>query len=876
MNAKRVLGITLTVIVLLLPAAGIRMAQSPDAAAEAPRIPPAQPAAQPAAAANSVAQTEVRSAQTTGPVASAVTGPVIIQTLTLLAGWNAIYLEVEPINGAPLGSDGVPEQSVMEWVFGGLGGNLDSVWTYSQPVSSRDYLIDPGDGLWDEPGWLRYIPDENMGPDGVSREFLTTLHTLHANTGYLVKMNVGDTIKVTGKPVPGHHRWTAGAYNLAGFPLAAGGSTVAAFTAGSPITEVRGLTEAGGWTLPLAGDVPLLPGVAYLVRYADEPLDPDYTAPLDVGTSAEAMTLPTEGLKFHAGLYGNSMKLRLQNLSPAAIEVTLALPEGAESPVALHYVSSADPPVDPVDLRAGPVTLGLEAAPGSRWIELQVPTAKQPAAGEALLEISCAALGTRWLIPLSAEPASYEGLWVGDAVVDNVNEARLGATDDAHDLTIALASLNNSGVRGSAAMHELIAGASTTLQITVTLALPADTIEMVTPPAVTAPYVHGWVFVDANQNGQRDAGEKGLAAVQVSLALQGGGYSASGATLPDGSYWLSALQTGTYNLTIETPGGYTSDFAVTLPAADVDGAPVTATNAAPASVTLNAVGATAVTPASYLAQVLPDPATLPYYDANDNRVEPPLNFGFVRADRAVLRAGLCDAPREDLAELGTVRNGQLLTNYTGALAGLIGDANIYIERLGAGVACGNIEVGAPTRFDDGRGSEARFRVLLRVSTAGQTELLPYYVVDENQRISAVNFLSLQEPKIIAGPFGAIGSALVFDLALPADDPLNPFKHKYNPDHDNLDRAFQQYADEVPTHLYESYNVGRKVTLTLTALPPGGDETSAAALDWGGAVWGGDYREVVEGLHKNTITARGYFVIRRVLSFDQLVDQDYDK
>ncbi len=171
----------------------------------------------------------------------------------------------------------------MEAVFGDLAasGALESVWAYSQPVSSRDYLIDPGEGLWDEPGWLRYVPDENTGADGVSREFLTNLHTLHANTGYLVKLKAGasGTVTVTGKPAPGHHRWTPGAYNLTGFPLAAGGAMVGTFTAGSPITEVRGLTAAGGWTLPLAAGDPLLTGVAYLVKYADNPASPTSPRP---------------------------------------------------------------------------------------------------------------------------------------------------------------------------------------------------------------------------------------------------------------------------------------------------------------------------------------------------------------------------------------------------------------------------------------------------------------------------------------------------------------------------------------------------------------------------------------------------------------------
>ena len=80
----------------------------------------------------------------------------------------------------------------------------------------------------------------------------------------------------------------------------------------------------------------------------------------------------------------------------------------------------------------------------------------------------------------------------------------------------------------------------------------------------------------------------------------------------------------------------------------------------------------------------------------------------------------------------------------------MGDSHIAIERNGAAVACGNIVVGAPTAFDDGRGSPARFRLMLRVSEDdGQTvllpELLPYYAIDDKQRMSAVNFLSLQDP-----------------------------------------------------------------------------------------------------------------------------------
>jgi len=271
MNPKRVVGIALTVIVLLLLAASARLAQTSKVAAEVPRVPqvqatalqqvavPARPAALPALA----------------PPVETMSGANVTQVFSLQAGWNAIYLGVEPINGSPHGSDGVPTQSVMEWVFGGLGSALDSVWTYNQPVSGKDYIIDPGEGLWDKPGWDRYIPKSNMDENGQSRGFLTTLFALHANTGYLVKMNAAGTITVTGKPVPGHHRWQAGAYNLAGFPIGPGQSpTVATYVPGyqatSPITEIRALNSDGTWTSPLDPTNALTSGVAYLDADSEE------------------------------------------------------------------------------------------------------------------------------------------------------------------------------------------------------------------------------------------------------------------------------------------------------------------------------------------------------------------------------------------------------------------------------------------------------------------------------------------------------------------------------------------------------------------------------------------------------------------------------
>ena len=434
------------------------------------------------------------------------------QTFTLNAGWNAIYLSVEPINGSELGSDGVPTQSVMEYVFRDLAasGALESVWAYSQPISQKDYMIDPSEGLWDEAGWERYVPDEMTGADGESQGFLSNLYTLHANTGYLVKLKPGTsgTIHVQGMPVVGHHRWALDAYNVAGFPLPAtgGGATVGAMKAVSPITDIRGLTADGNWT-KLADGAALQYGQSYLVFYGDPGADgrQDFTAPLDV------QGISGSGLVFQAGYQGGRQVFQLENLTDAEVTVNLSL-KNSSLIISRVTDTSGSEVLAP---------LPVDVTVGAHWAEsivLQVNSADLTAPAEDVLEISSSmpTPSIRWLVPIAAKPGSYDGLWVGEVVVNNVSEARLGGTGQS-DLTIALDQQNASLTRGSAQMHEKTVGATTSVEVTVTLSLPLPTPAPVQSIQGTTPYVGGYVFLDENLNGQRDATERGLSGVTVTL-----------------------------------------------------------------------------------------------------------------------------------------------------------------------------------------------------------------------------------------------------------------------------------------------------------------------------------------------------------------------
>jgi hypothetical protein len=108
-----------------------------------------------------------------------------------------------------------------------------------------------------------------------------------------------------------------------------------------------------------------------------------------------------------------------------------------------------------------------------------------------------------------------------------------------------------------------------------------------------------------------------------------------------------------------------------------------------------------------------------------------------------------------------------------------------------------------------------------------------------------NFLNL------SGSF-AIGQSLAGTMTLPHDHPTNPFKHKFHPDHDNLNVRFDGPA-------IEAYSTTRQIKLDLTASPPGGP----VVPDFGYNEMGGAYAETITGIHKNAIHISGTFRLTRV-------------
>jgi len=105
-----------------------------------------------------------------------------------------------------------------------------------------------------------------------------------------------------------------------------------------------------------------------------------------------------------------------------------------------------------------------------------------------------------------------------------------------------------------------------------------------------------------------------------------------------------------------------------------------------------------------------------------------------------------------------------------------------------------------------------------------------------------------------GDFGASNSVCSCTNTLDYDDALNPFKHQYHPDHDNLDDRFAQKLPEG----VESFSVNRQIQLQFTATDPDG----LTMAGWGDNQLGGIYRETISGLHNSTLYVQGTFRLQQ--------------
>ncbi|HXJ56526.1 MAG TPA: hypothetical protein VNU68_07685 [Verrucomicrobiae bacterium] len=127
-------------------------------------------------------------------------------------------------------------------------------------------------------------------------------------------------------------------------------------------------------------------------------------------------------------------------------------------------------------------------------------------------------------------------------------------------------------------------------------------------------------------------------------------------------------------------------------------------------------------------------------------------------------------------------------------------------------------------------------------------------VPVGRRISTLDF-DFEGGMVAMSGALAGGSTASGTMVLEPNFPTNPFKHRFHPDHDNLDATYTRFKEE-------AYRITRNIELRFSATDPaGGDNTSS--LEYGHNVFGGVYHEAITGLHRTDIISEGTFRLTRI-------------
>lgn len=311
--------------------------------------------------------------------------PQYTQTFTLQPGWNAIFVQVQP------------DSAEVPTVFGAseVKAVVKSVWSYFQQDAPVEFLQDPGEGLWNQPGWRGYF-------FAGEERFLSNLSSIQVNRAYLVHLGgTGNvTLSVSGRPSLHAPPWQTDSFSLLGLSVRPDTPpTFLAFFAPSAAQAGQDVYRlgTGGFFEKVATPATAMiqAGAAYWIKCEGAST---YPGPLlvDLGEA--------DGLTFGRGV--QQLTLRLQNLSSVARTVTLQQLAAAD-PVVLAYRKMNDDTKEyewPYLSALTPIALGAAGtSTDETTLLLAVKRVEFTAATvESVLEITDDH-GGRYLLPVSAE-----------------------------------------------------------------------------------------------------------------------------------------------------------------------------------------------------------------------------------------------------------------------------------------------------------------------------------------------------------------------------------------------------------------------------------------------------------------------------------------
>ena len=352
------------------------------------------------------------------------------QTVELSDGWNAVHLHV------------TPQEDDLSTLLQGTP--IESVWTFFPKATQVEFIEDPGEELFDQPGWRAFFaPDQ-------PKAFLSNLGALSANRVYLIKVQGDYSWQVSGRPALRDIDWIPDAFNLVGLhsdPLSP--LTFEEYFAGSSAHQAQDMYRlnqgTGTWELILDPSTTMVdPHAAYWI-YTDGASD--IVGPVGVEVQLK------DGIDFGEILL--ELPLTVANHTEGPLDVVVRDLGGAASLPLLYKVFDLEEGVKWPNLPT-PFTVTNLLAGEQRQLILSLRRADFTQR-EMATTLEVTAAGIRRIIPVEAQApenvlarrrasrgvrgvggaaATYAGLWLGSARIQAVSQAHPPIADVSFDLQI--------------------------------------------------------------------------------------------------------------------------------------------------------------------------------------------------------------------------------------------------------------------------------------------------------------------------------------------------------------------------------------------------------------------------------------------------------
>jgi hypothetical protein len=771
-------------------------------------------------------------------------------TYSLKGGWNAIYLHGDATHAAP----------DVHFPNSGDAAGILEVWRWNPRPNQVQFTHSP---LVPAPG----TPEWHVWKRGIPAQ--SNLSQLTGQTAYLVKCTgtaaTTYNVPVVQKAQPPSATWVRSGANLLGFPSGLNGAVYPSFS--TYFQAFPAATSGGAKIYKYAGGDLSFSNPIQIFSTASEQVDRNkaywfeaevvgnFYAPLNISLSQAA------GLDF--GRTGSVITALIRNTTAANMTLTLAPVASLPAPTGQDAITGQVPltrrmlNTQSATWAETPITAAYTEVIGANsTVELSFGVNRAAMSGASnalyasLLRLTDSTSLFDISLPVSARQASMAGLWVGDATVTNVSSQVQSTATATAVLTGGVVTgieitgggfgygtvpvidvASPDGVQATAtAIVSIAEGRVTGLTLTNSgsgYALPPAVV-IAAPAAGTAATATATV---------RDGVVTGLA-----ITDGGTGYTAA----PAVSMTLPQASTVQATATAVRTGGQVAFISVTDPGSGYF-SPPTVSVAVPAGGTAATAmaevrngrvrGITILTPGSgYTA----DPVVT---------IDPP-------------------PARTTAMAQAIVQNGRV-TGFT-----IAGGGSGYL-------APPAIAIPAPVPPGSATARRPPLRVILHVDDDGIARLLSRVFIGTlldgssglctteaalkpTDLASAARIVAAHLPldRVLTSGSGSVGAGqtLVRTVTVPFDDNTNPFVHRYHPDHNNKDARGMPLGAGV-----ESYGITRTLNFEFTAAPPSG----VSAAGWGSTSIGGNYTEVIRGLHKQDLTVTGTFVLRRASEFGTL-------